>query len=149
MLLQHGAHGPVALSGRMHVLDRNGKRHRVVDHIGDIEVVVALGYDEHVVTLVVIVISIFHRHVISGVHRHDKAVKTTVAYESDTAGDVECHVIGLVLVHYIEAHGEVGVMNVATLHVDKKLFAEVKLIMMSPHGQAFEAEFEFSELSHS
>ena len=49
VFFEHCGHLPVAFSGRVHVLQGDGERNRVVKHVCHVEVIVAFWYDQQVV----------------------------------------------------------------------------------------------------
>ena len=138
VFFEHRAHLPVAFAHRMHVLDGYGQCDGVVNHVCDVEVVVAFGYYEQLVGVVAVVLTVFDGYVICGVDGENEVVETSVANERDGAlyGEVERVDVGFI--SYGKVHGKVGIVNVGAFHVLKEAFVEPVLKLMSACGHAFE-----------
>ena len=142
MFAEQGAHGAVALAERMDVLDRNGKRGGVENHVRHVEPVVTLGDDEQLIGLR-IVVAILDGDVVCGIDRLDEVIETTVTDERDSAGDVKSKVIDVMLVCHRQLDLKVSIVYVSTLHVDEKLFTQMVFKLLNTFRDVFQRETEF------
>ena len=118
------------------MLDGDGEFYGVVEHVGDIEGVVALWYLEYLVAVIVVVLAIFHYDVIGGVDGVVEVVEATVAYQHYFAADMEVEVVEVAVILHGKVYREVGVVDVAAFHIGKELFVEMILKFMSTCPEA-------------
>ena len=68
--------------------------------------------------------------------------------QSHCPRDDKRHVIDVGLVNDGEMDGQVSVVNIGTLHVDKELFAKVIFKLLSALRHALEPDFVFRKFTH-
>ena len=100
------------------------KHHAVIDHIGDVKRLIALGNDEHLVGLV-IVLAILDSGGIRRIDLEHQIIKTAVTLQSDRAGDFKRQRVDVMLVDNSERDVEIGVAHIGTFHCFKELLIEM------------------------
>lgn len=138
VLLEDGAHGAVAFAHRVHMLDGYRQCHGVVEHVCNVDSGISRGDFENFVGVVVVVVAILHGEPVVRVDGKLHLVETTVAHQSDLACDCEIQGIDIAVVLHRKNHVEVGVADIAALHVDEKLPAKLVSEGVCTHRQAFE-----------
>lgn len=102
--VERRSHSTVAFPEWMYMTQWDGKDDRVVKHVSYVDIRVILRYDQEVIGLVIIVLSIFYRDVIDSVDIEVYRIKTSVAWHLDHPLACECAVEGIILLDKIEMH---------------------------------------------
>ncbi len=95
----------------------------IINNVSHIEIVVVLRYHQQRVSLVVVVIAVFHSEIIDGVYIKGQFVKTAVAKERQHTRQMKPEFIAFGTVIHIKSHPDIGIAHVFVFHILEKLFA--------------------------
>lgn len=149
VFVQGGSHCAVALALGVNVPQRYRKQQRVVQHIGYVQVAVAVGYHKQVVALVVILVAILHHYMVGGVYLMVKRVETAVARYLHHPLAVERAVIHISLLYQIKVYVHVGEVDLSVLHVLEKLRVYMEILFVMTICQRGELYLILCEFSHT
>lgn len=130
------------------MLNGDGKRHGVENHIRHVEVVVRLGNLHQLIGIIAIGVAIFHLDTVGGVDIQHQVVKAAVAGHCHRPTANESQRIYIVGIRHRKMHMHIGIAHVGTLHILKKLLAEAVVEFMYTRRHAFERKLELAEVSH-
>ncbi len=126
-----------------------GQHHGVVEHVGHVQEIVAVGDFKQGVAVVVVVVAVFHGDFITSVYRHVQVVETTIAQQEHLARNDKGQGIHIAVVVYREAHVYVGVAHIGVFHIGEKLLVKMIVETVCALCQALERQFECGKLSHN
>ena len=130
------------------MLDGYCQHYGVVNHVGHVQEVVALGNLKEGVAVVVVVVAVLHSDVVAGFNRQVKVVEASVAQQQHLAREVESKGIHIAIVVDGEMHVYIGVAHVGILHIGEKLLVEMEVKGVCAFGEALERQFVCGKLSH-
>lgn len=148
VLFEQRRHGPVAFPEGMHMLDGDCQRHGIVDHVGDIEIIVALGNLDELVGIIAEIVTVLDDDMIPGVNGEFQVVKTAVAGHDGHAGHLETEVIDIVAVIDGKVDVKGGAAHIGTFHILEKRFVEMELEVVCPYGERLQRQIERAKLTH-
>lgn len=130
------------------MLDRDRKRHRVIEHVGDIEIVFAFGDLERLVAVIVVAVSIPYNNMIPRVDRELHLIKAPVTQHRYNARQFKRQVVEIVTVIKRQRNLDIRFTHVRALHIGKKLLAQMVVHLMPTDRQTLQGQLEFGEFSH-
>lgn len=140
--VERGGHCAIAFAHGMNVAEGDAEHNRVVEHVGYVQVGVAVWDDKDVVAFVVIAFAIFDDDVIFRVDVDVKKVKASVAGHLYDSFAMKRAVVDVMALLKIKVHFDVGRVNAGVLHVLEKLRVAYEILLEMPVGQLSELHFK-------